>query len=65
MSTENPSRASWRRDIGLYAVIGGLTAAQQFEWSEVWTRFIAISLAVCLAIKMKTSNGHPKKDGKE
>lgn len=62
-------RASWRRDIALYGVIAGLTAAQTYigtgELPKEWGPVLGILLAVLIAVKAKLSNGKPAPPGND
>lgn len=50
-------------DYVLYALIGGLTAAQAVnDWSDPKS-YIAVSLAVCVALKAKRSGNGKKETG--
>ena len=62
---ENPSRASWRRDIALYGLIPVLVAWQAQNWKVDFQTIMNSLLAALIGMKAKMSNGHPKKDGKE
>lgn len=54
------SRASWRRDIALYAAIAGLTAWQALKWEFNGPVLGNVILAALIGAKSKLSNGKPK-----